>query len=258
MKLASFNINWINSRLDSLLQWLDEARPDVACLQEIKVTDERFPFEALERAGYGAAVKGQKTWHGVAILARGSDPVVTRRSLPGDPGDTEARYIEAAVDGVLVGCLYLPNGNPWPGPRFDYKQAWFARLEAHAQGLLDSGHPVALIGDFNVVPTDADIYNPASWRKNALLQPEPRVSYAELLEQGWTDALAAPYPEDPRWTFWTNLRNRWANDKGMRIDHLLLSSRLAKRLVAGGVDREVRGRPGASDHAPVWIELEGM
>lgn len=255
MKLASFNINGINSRLGNLLQWLDEARPDVACLQEIKVADDRFPFEALERAGYGAAVRGQKTWHGVAILARGAEPVVTRRSLPGDPGDAEARYIEAAVDGVLLGCLYLPNGNPWPGPRFDYKQAWFARLKAHAQGLLDSGHPVALIGDFNVVPTDSDIYNPASWRKNALLQPEPRASFAGLLEQGWTDALATLYPNDPQWTFWTNLRNRWANDKGMRIDHLLLSSRLAERLVAGGVDREVRDRPGASDHAPVWIEL---
>jgi len=257
MKLATFNINGINGRLDNLLRWLEEARPDVVCLQEVKVTDERFPFEALERAGYGAVVRGQRSHHGVAILARGAEPVVTRRRLPGDPGDVEARYIEAAVGGVLVGCLYLPNGNPWPGPRFEYKQAWFARFNAHAAALLASGHPVALVGDYNVVPTDADIYNPASWRTNALLQPEPRAAYAALLEQGWTDALAALFPGAPQWTFWTNMRQRWANDKGMRIDHLLLSPDLAERLGDGGVDREVRGRPGASDHAPVWIELEG-
>jgi exodeoxyribonuclease-3 len=255
MKLATFNINGINGRLDNLLRWLEAAAPDVVCLQEIKVPDERFPFEALERAGYGAVVRGQKSHHGVAILARGAEPVVTRRRLPGDPADAEARYIEAAVGGVLVGCLYLPNGNPWPGPRFDYKQGWFARFNAHAAALLASGHPVALVGDYNVVPTDADIYNPASWRTNALLQPEPRASYAALLEQGWTDALAALFPGRPQWTFWTNMRQRWANDKGMRIDHLLLSPELAGRLVAGGVDRAVRGEPGASDHAPVWVEL---
>jgi exodeoxyribonuclease-3 len=181
--------------------------------------------------------------------------VVTRRALPGDPSDAEARYIEAAVDGVLIAGLYLPNGNPWPGPRFDYKQAWFERLIAHAAGLLASGLPVALAGDFNVVPTDADIYSPDHWRDNALLQPEPREAFARLLAQGWTDAHAELYPEGPPWTFWTYLRNRFAQDKGLRIDHLLLSPDLAARLTAGGVDRDVRGREGASDHAPVWVEL---
>jgi exodeoxyribonuclease-3 len=255
MKIATFNINGINKRLATLLAWLEEAQPDVACLQEIKAADADFPREALERAGYGAVWRGQGAYHGVAILARDAQPVLTRRALPGDPAPMEARYVEAAVRGVLVGCLYLPNGNPQPGPKFLLKLAWFERLIAHAAELAQSGAPVVLAGDFNVVPTDHDIYDPRSWRKNALLQPEPRAAYAHLLAQGWTDALADLNPEEAVYTFWSYLREAWPRDAGLRLDHLLLSRGLLPRLVAGGVDRQVRGWPGASDHAPAWITL---
>ena len=255
MKIATFNVNNVNKRLANLLAWLDEARPDVACLQELKAADGEFPAAAIQAAGYGAAWVGQKSWNGVAILARGAEPVVTRRALPGDPSDKQARYLEAAVGGLLIGALYLPNGNPQPGPKFDYKLAWFERLNRHAASLLAAKVPVVLAGDFNVVPTDADIYDTASWKQNALLQPAPRAAYAKLLKQGWTDALKVLHPDQPVWTFWDYKRNRWPRDAGLRLDHILLSGELAPRLKRAEVDKPVRGRENASDHAPVWVQL---
>ncbi|GAA0636705.1 exodeoxyribonuclease III [Brevundimonas lenta] len=256
MKIATFNINGINTRLAGLLQWLGEARPDVACLQELKATDAQFPADAIRDAGYHAEWIGEHRWNGVAILSR-SEAIVTRRGLPGDPRDAQSRYLEAAVDGVLVACLYLPNGNPQPGPKFDYKLAWMERLNAHAAGLLATGAPVVLAGDYNVVPTEADIYNSRSWKKDALLQPESRAAFARLLEQGWTDALRERFPQDPPpWTFWQYFRQAWERDAGLRIDHLLLSPAAAERLTDAGVDKAVRGRERASDHAPAWIILD--
>ena len=255
LKIATFNVNDVNKRLGNLLAWLDRARPDIACLQELKATDAAFPADALERAGYGAVWRGERSWNGVAILARDAQPVLTRRALPGDPADIQARYIEAAVRGILVGCLYLPNGNPQPGPKFRYKLAWFDRLLAHAAELLAAGIPVVLAGDYNVVPTDADIYPSKSWARNALVQPEPRAAYQTLLAQGWSDALRTRHPGAPLYTFWAYLREAWPRDAGLRLDHLLLSPDLAANLLDAGVDREVRGEPGASDHAPAWLTL---
>lgn len=256
MKIATFNINNVVKRLANLLAWLEEARPDAVCLQELKAEDAAFPIAAIREAGYGAVWRGQRTWNGVAILARGAEPVLTRRSLPGDPADAQARYIEAAVNGVLIGCLYAPNGNPRPGPKFDYKLGWLGRLEAHAASLHAAGPPVVLAGDYNVVPTDADIYATRSWTSDALLQPEPRAAFRRLLDQGWTDGLRTLHPGDPPpWTFWDYKRDRWPRDAGLRIDHLLLSPAAAGRLDRAGVDKSVRGREGASDHAPTWITL---
>jgi exodeoxyribonuclease-3 len=255
MKIATFNINNVNRRLANLLAWLQEAAPDAVCLQELKATDDEFPAAALQDAGYGAIWQGQRRWNGVAILARGAEPVVTRRALPGDSADTQSRYIEAAVQGVLIGCLYLPNGNPQPGPKFTYKLAWFDRLIAHAATLRAADLPVVLAGDYNVVPTDADIYPSKSWAKNALLQPRSRAAFARLLDQGWTDAIRARHPTGAIYTFWDYMRESWARDAGMRLDHLLLSPALAARLTDAGVDRAVRGAPDASDHAPAWIIL---
>ena len=255
LKIATFNINGVNTRLANLLAWLGAKQPDAVCLQEIKCSDAGFPHAELERAGYGAVWRGQGRDHGVAILARDAEPVLTRRELPGDETDQEARYIEAAVNGVLIGCLYLPNGNPQPGPKFTYKLAWFERLIVHAAALHASGAPVVLAGDYNVVPTDQDIYAMRSWLKNALVQPEPRAAYARLLRQGWTDALADLHPDEVHYTFWAYLRDSWARDAGLRIDHLLVSDSLVDRLCDAGVDRNVRGEPNASDHAPAWIEL---
>lgn len=257
MKIATFNINGINGRLPVLLRWLAEARPDAVCLQELKAPDERFPEDAINDAGYGAIWHGQKSWNGVAILARDADPVETRRELPGDPDDTHSRYIEAAVSGILIGCLYMPNGNPTPGPKFDYKMRWFERLIAHADDLLAHDVPVALIGDFNVMPTELDVHKPERWLDDALFRPEVRKAFRMLLAQGWTDALRTLHPEERIYTFWDYLRNAWGRDAGLRIDHLLLSPLLAPRLSAAGVDREVRGWEKASDHAPAWIELDG-
>jgi exodeoxyribonuclease-3 len=258
MKIATFNINNINKRLENLLGWLGAAKPDVVCLQELKATDREFPQAALAKAGYRAAWRGQKSWNGVAILARGVEPIVTRRELPGAPDDEQARYIEAAVNGVLITSLYAPNGNPQPGPKFSYKLAWMDRLSAHAADLLAADVPVVLAGDFNVVPTDRDIYPTKSYDKDALLQPEARGRYARLLGQGWSDAIRALHPQEPQYSYWSYLRNRWPRDAGLRIDHLLLSGQAAKRLAAAGVDRDVRGEDNASDHAPVWIELRDV
>jgi exodeoxyribonuclease-3 len=255
MKIATFNINNINKRLENLLGWLRAAKPDVVCLQELKATDREFPHAALAKAGYHAAWRGQKSWNGVAILASGGEPIVTRTELPGGPDDEQARYIEAAVSGVLIASLYAPNGNPQPGPKFNYKLAWMDRLIAHAADLLAADVPVVLAGDFNVVPTDRDIYPTRSYDKDALLQPEARACYARLLRQGWRDAIRALYPDEPAYTYWSYLRNRWPRDAGLRIDHLLLSGQAAKRLVGAGVDRDIRAEANASDHAPVWIEL---
>jgi exodeoxyribonuclease-3 len=256
VKIATYNVNGVNGRLPILLDWLKEAQPDVACLQELKAPQEKFPEAAIREAGYGAIWQGQSRWNGVAILARGCDPVETRRCLPGDPSDEQARYIEAAVNGILVGCLYLPNGNPQPGPKFDYKLAWFERLIAYSAELIDADLPVVLAGDYNVVPTDADIYNSRSWLKDALLQPESREAYRRLLSQGWTDALRTKFPDEPIYTFWDYFRNAWSRNAGLRIDHLLLSPSAAPRLADAGVDREVRGREGTSDHAPTWVVLK--
>ncbi|ODS51465.1 MAG: exodeoxyribonuclease III [Agrobacterium sp. SCN 61-19] len=260
MKIATYNINGINGRLDILLQWLDEAAPDVVCLQELKATGERFPLKALERAGYGAIWRGQKSWNGVAILARDTDPIETKRTLPGEPDDErdggQSRYIEAAVNGVIIGCLYLPNGNPAPGQKFDYKLRWFERLRTYAQELLELEVPVALVGDFNVMPADLDVYKPERWRDDALFRPEVRDAYAALLEQGWTDAVRRMFPDERIYTFWKYWRNAFERDAGLRIDHFLLSPQLVSELKAAGVDRWVRALPKTSDHAPVWIELE--
>ncbi len=256
MRIATFNINGINTRLPNLVEWLNETRPDIVCLQELKAATDRFPAEALSSVGYDCAWIGQSQWNGVAIASRHGPPKVTRRRLPGDPSDNQSRYIEAAIQGVLVASLYLPNGNPQPGPKFDYKRSWFARLVAHGQTLTALDAPVVMAGDYNVVPTDADIYDTRSWKANALLQPEPRAAFAELLASGWTDALAERFPQSPQWTFWAYLRQAWERDAGLRIDHLLLNGQAAARLRDAGVDAEVRGRRGASDHAPVWIEVD--
>ena len=256
MKIATFNVNGIKTRLEHLLVWLEREQPDVACLQELKAADEGFPRAEIEQAGYGAVWRGQRSLNGVAILAKGVEPVLVRRELPGDPGDDHSRYLEAAVDGLLVACLYLPNGNPQPGPKFDYKLAWFERLIRHAQTLYASGHPVVLAGDYNVVPTDFDIYNPRSWLKDALLQPESRACYERLLAQGWIDSIRHQHPDEPVFTFWDYFRKHWERNAGLRIDHLLLNAELAPALVRSGVDTWVRGLEKASDHAPTWIELD--
>jgi exodeoxyribonuclease-3 len=255
MKVATFNINNINRRLPNLLQWLRQAKPDIVCLQELKSTDADFPLRAITEAGYGAVWRGQKTWNGVAILARNADPVLIRTELPGDPHDNEARYIEAAVRGVVVTSLYLPNGNPQPGPKFDHKLAWFKRLKSHAAKFIKQQVPVVLAGDYNVAPTALDIYPTRSWDKDALIQPRSRAAFGSLLAQGWTDAIRKIHPSKPMFTFWDYKRNRWPRDAGLRLDHLLLSPLLAPRLLKAGVDRRPRSLQGASDHAPAWIVL---
>jgi exodeoxyribonuclease-3 len=255
MRIATFNVNGINGRLPALLEWLDETRPDVACLQELKAPDEKFPAASLERAGYGAIWHGQPRWNGVAILARGCTPIETARGLAGDADDAQARYLEAAVGGVLVGCLYLPNGNPQPGPKFDYKLAWMKRLISRAATLVAVDGPVVLAGDYNVIPTDADVYKPERWADDALMQPEAREAFFSLLSQGWLDAVRSLHPSETIYTFWDYWRNAFARDAGIRIDHFLLNPAAAERLRATGVDKATRAKPGASDHAPVWIDL---
>ena len=256
IKIATYNVNGINGRLAVLLRWLDEASPDIVCLQELKAPDDRFPIKEIEAAGYGAIWHGQKSWNGVAILARDATPVETRRGLPGDPDDVHSRYLEAAVQGIIIGCLYLPNGNPAPGPKFDYKLKWFERFTAHAKGLLDSGLPVILAGDYNVMPTELDVYKPERFADNALYSPEAREAYRGLVDQGWTDALRTLFPGERIYTFWDYLRNAYGCDAGLRLDHLLLAPTIAPRLVAAGVDRAVRGWEKSSDHAPTWITLQ--
>ncbi|MHC2335079.1 exodeoxyribonuclease III [Bradyrhizobium sp. USDA 4454] len=256
MKIATFNINNVNRRLPNLLRWLKAAKPDVVSLQELKASDAEFPAAALAKAGYRAVWQGQKTWNGVAILARSADPVLIRTALPGDRDDHEARYIEAAVRGVVVTSLYLPNGNPQPGPKFEYKLAWFKRLRAHAAKLLKQEVPVVLAGDYNVAPTPLDIYPTRSWDKDALIQPKSRAAFKALVDQGWCDAIRTLHPDQPMFTFWDYKRQRWPRDAGLRLDHLLLSPEIAARLAKAGVDRDIRGEEGASDHAPAWVVLK--
>jgi exodeoxyribonuclease-3 len=257
MKIATFNVNGIKARLPVLLRWLEQTKPDVVCLQELKAPDEKFPAVPIRDAGYTAIWHGQKSWNGVAILSRGEAPVETRRGLPGDPDDTHSRYIEAAVDGIVVGCIYLPNGNPAPGPKFDYKLRWFDRLIEYAQELIAPEAPVILVGDYNVIPTELDARKPENWVKDALFFPESRAAYQRLLAQGWTDAVRTLHPDQQIFTFWDYFRNAFDRDAGIRIDHLLLSPTIADLLIAAGVDREVRGWEKSSDHAPVWIEIGG-
>ena len=257
MKIATFNVNGVNGRLPVLLRWLAESQPDVACLQELKAPQEKFPEKAIRDAGYGVIWHGQKSWNGVAILARGRDPIESRRVLPGDPDDLHSRYIEATIDDLTIGCLYLPNGNPAPGPKFDYKLRWFERFTIHAAGLVNRDAPVILAGDYNVMPTDIDVYKPERWVDDALFRPEVRAAYHRLLEQGWTDALRKLHPGERIYTFWDYFRNAYGRDAGLRIDHLLLNPSVAPRLRAAGVDRHVRGWEKTSDHAPTWIELAG-
>jgi exodeoxyribonuclease-3 len=256
MKIATYNVNGVNGRLPVLLKWLEESMPDIVCLQELKAPQEKFPLQDIEDAGYKAIWHGQKSWNGVAILSRGEAPQELRRVLPGDPEDLHSRYIEAKVNGLTIGCLYLPNGNPAPGPKFDYKLKWFERLTKHAAELYRSGERVILTGDFNVMPTELDVYKPERWVDDALFRPETRAAFHKLLEQGWTDAIRKLYPGEVIYTFWDYFRNAYGRNAGLRIDHFLLSAGVDKDLVGAGVDKFVRGWEKTSDHAPVWIELK--
>jgi exodeoxyribonuclease-3 len=255
LRVATYNVNSVNARLPVLLRWLSDTRPDVACLQELKAPQDKFPEQAIRDAGYGVIWHGQKSYNGVAILARGREPVEAQRGLPGDPNDPHSRYIEAAIGDVVVGCLYLPNGNPAPGLKFDYKLGWFERFAARAAELVNRDTPVILAGDYNVIPTDLDVYKPERWVDDALFRPETRAAYQRLLGQGWTDSLRTLHPEQKIYTYWDYFRNAYGRDAGLRIDHLLLNPSAAPRLQAAGVDREVRGWEKSSDHAPTWITL---
>lgn len=256
MKIATYNVNGVNGRLAVLLRWLSEAKPDIVCLQELKAPNEKFPLNAINDAGYSVKWHGQKSWNGVAILSRVGEIQELRRLLPGDPEDSHSRYIEAIVNNMIIGCLYLPNGNPWPGPKFEYKLKWFKRLTAHSKKLLALKVPVALIGDFNVMPTELDVYKPERWVNDALFRIEIRDAFKKLVEQGWTDAIRKLFPKEKIYTFWDYFRNAYQRDAGLRIDHFLLSSQLKRRLINAGVDKHVRGWEKTSDHAPVWIELK--
>lgn len=255
MRIATYNVNGVNGRLPVLLRWLEETKPDIVCLQELKAPEEKFPLKAINDAGYNAIWHGQKSWNGVAILARGREIKELRRVLPGDPEDSHSRYIEAWINDIVIACLYLPNGNPAPGPKFDYKLQWFERLTIHAKELFDSGLPVVLTGDFNVMPTELDVYKPERWVDDALFRPETRAAFHRLMEQGWTDAVRKLNPSKTIYTFWDYFRNAYERDAGLRIDHFLLSPSVDKLLISAGVDRHVRGWEKSSDHGPVWIEV---
>lgn len=257
MKISTYNINGMNARLPVLLKWLDEAKPDIVCLQELKMPQENFPKDTIQNAGYNVIWLGQKSWNGVAILAKGKDIHEVRRSLPGDEEDIQSRYIEAVIDDITIGCLYLPNGNPAPGPKYDYKLKWFDRFISHAAGLFATGKPVVLTGDYNVIPTEFDVYKIDHVIKDALFLPETRDAFKKLVSQGWTDAIRKLYPDEKIYTYWDFFRNAYSRNAGMRIDHFLLSPSIGKRLIRGGVYKDVRGWEKTSDHAPVWIEIEG-
>jgi exodeoxyribonuclease-3 len=256
MKIATYNVNGVNGRLPVLLRWLNESKPDVVCLQELKAPEEKFPLQAIQDAGYNAIWHGQKSWNGVAILAKNAEPKEIRRVLPGDPDDSHSRYIEAEIEGIIVGCLYLPNGNPYPGPKFDYKLRWFERLTTHAAELMASKKPVVLTGDYNVMPTEKDVYKPERWVNDALFRTEIRLAFKALVDQGWTDAIRKLHPDETIYTFFDYFRNAYERNAGLRIDHFLLSPKIDKRLIAAGVDHHVRGWEKSSDHAPTWIQLD--
>jgi exodeoxyribonuclease-3 len=255
LKIVTYNVNGIKARLPRLIEYLDEQKPDVVCLQEIKSSDETFPIQDIRDAGYGAVWHGQKGFNGVAVLARGADPVERKRGLAGEPEDEHSRYLEAEVDGMVIASIYLPNGNPQPGPKFDYKLRWMARLAEHARALLAEEIPVVLAGDFNVIPNDDDVFSVRAMASDALMQPESREAYRRLLAQGWTDSLRTRFPAGRIWTFWDYQAGGWQRDAGFRIDHLLLSPQAADRLAGAGVDKEYRGREKASDHAPTWVSI---
>lgn len=255
MKIATYNVNGVNGRLNVLLKWLEEAAPDIVCLQELKAPQDKFPEKALLDAGYNAIWHGQKQWNGVAILARNMEIEEITRTLPGDEGDSQSRYIEALINGVAIACLYLPNGNPAPGPKFDYKLQWLKRLSKRTAKLLSLHTPVILIGDFNVMPAELDVYKPEKWIDDALFRPEVREAFHNILSQGWTDAIRTLYPDEKIYTFWDYFRKAYERDAGLRIDHFLLSPEVSAKLKAGGVDRHVREWEKTSDHAPVWIEI---
>ena len=257
MKIATYNVNGVNGRLPVLLKWLEETKPDVACLQELKAPQEKFPEQAITDAGYTAYWQGQKSWNGVAILVRNGEAEILRRELPGDAEDTQSRYMEVIVNDVHLVCLYLPNGNPAPGPKFDYKLQWMDRLIKHTKTLLDSGKPIVITGDFNVIPTEKDVYKPERWVEDALFRTETREAFAKLMAQGWTDVLRALHPDETIYTFWDYFRNAYGRNAGLRIDHFLVSPQLVPRLKDAGVDHYVRGWEKSSDHAPVWIQLKG-
>ena len=257
MKIATYNVNGVNGRLPILLRWLQESNPDVVCLQELKAPDDKFPESALRDAGYKAVWHGQKSWNGVAILAKNKYELTeVGKGLPGDPEDVQSRYLQASVNGILIICIYLPNGNPAPGPKFDYKMAWFKRLNQKAAKLIKQKIPVVLIGDFNTVPTPLDAYKPETWVKDAVFFPEPRAAYKALLKQGWTDTIRHLYPKQVIYTYWDYFRNAYNRNAGIRMDHILLSPDLKKRLLKGSVDTHIRGWEKTSDHAPVWVELK--
>jgi len=256
MRIATYNVNGVNGRLPVLLRWLEETKPDIVCLQELKAPQEKFPEAAIAAAGYNAIWLGQKSWNGVAILTRGLEIKEVRRGLPGDDEDEQSRYLEAIVNDMLICCLYLPNGNPAPGPKFDYKLSWFKRLQEHAKYLLKEDVPVIMLGDFNVMPTELDVYKPERWVDDALFRPETRAAFKKLVDQGWTDAIRKLYPDEVIYTFWDYFRNAYGRNAGLRIDHFLLSPHFDKRLKKAGVDKEVRGWEKTSDHAPVWIEVK--
>lgn len=255
MKIVTYNVNGIKARLPRLIEYLTEAQPDVVCLQELKSSDETFPEAEIRAAGYGAVWHGQKGFNGVAVLARGVDPVERQRGLAGGPEDEHSRYLECEVFGLVIASIYLPNGNPVPGPKFDYKLRWFERLQARARALLAEERPVILAGDYNVIPNDDDTFSVKAMAADALMQPESRHGYRALLAQGWTDALRTRYPKGGVWTFWDYQAGAWQRDAGFRIDHLLLSPAVADRLAEAGVDKDHRGREKASDHAPTWVRL---
>jgi len=256
MKIATYNVNGVNGRLPVLLRWLEEAQPDIVCLQELKAPQERFPIKEINDAGYNAIWKGQKSWNGVAILTKNIEITEVQRSLPGDADDDQSRYIEAIINQTVICCLYLPNGNPFPGPKFDYKLSWIKRLKKRMDELIKMDLPAVVIGDFNIIPTPSDVYKPERWEDNALYRPEVKTAYQQLLKKGWTDAIRTLYPNETVYTFWDYLYKSYSRNAGMRLDHILLSPYLAGNLKSGGVDKEVRGWEKSSDHAPVWITLD--
>ena len=252
MKIATFNVNGIDGRWANLKEWLTAEQPDVVCLQQLEVPRGRFPA-ALRELGYESIWQDRRPWHGVAILSREGQLIERRRGLPGDPADSG--YIEAVVNGVTVACIYAPSPNRNFGPMFEYKIDWLERLKKHAASLVARAHPVVLAGDFSIVPTELDVYDPARWKKDARLHPRSRTAYLDLLKQGWTDTIRSRQPDERIYTFWDAQASHWPGNEGLRVDHLLTNAAAACRVSAVGVDTWARGLPTAGEHAPAWIVL---